>query len=336
MMYCTKCGAVIQDGITHCQNCGMLQTSLQKARKSDDNKKRSNLNIIVIIILAAVFIFIILPIIASVAFSALFAGAIFNLGDSTPSSPVAVIKVADNPDTITPDLTITHQGGTTLEGGNWKISIVPKGKKPVFLPVAEKFSAGNRIIAATTTENAASLTGASLTGGNSLSTGTVYEVMTAHIPSNAQISYQVFELRESSENLIAKKTEPIPSQTSSTPIQTPALGIPKVLITAARDTSTSTIDLIILHKSGDTIKGGDWKLSVVPEKTQSIFITSPLGSNFSKGNKITLFTTTENAIDPTNRALNGGVTFSTGKRYGVKIVHIPTNVSLLDTVVTIR
>ncbi|MFH0904892.1 MAG: SUMF1/EgtB/PvdO family nonheme iron enzyme [Methanobacteriota archaeon] len=109
-------------------------------------------------------------------------------------APTASIIAADNPDTKGADLKIQHKGGDILKGGDWKLSIVYVGSPPKYITSSSDFSVGNQIVAATTTEDAASLTNSTVIGENSLLSGTKYNIKLVHIPSNELLLDQIIEM----------------------------------------------------------------------------------------------------------------------------------------------
>lgn len=122
---------------------------------------------------------------------------------------------------------------------------------------------------------------------------------------------------------------------------------PTASITAANNPDTGGMDLKIQHKGGDTLKGGDWKLSVVPVGTSPVFITSQAGSALSVGSQISVAITTNDAAgignyNLTNSSLTcpSGCTLSavnmTATKYDVKLVHVPSNAMLLDQVIDVH
>ncbi len=114
---------------------------------------------------------------------------------------------------------------------------------------------------------------------------------------------------------------------------------PTASITAANNPDTTEADLKIQHKGGDTLKGGDWKLSLVPVGTAPSFNVSVAGSDFSVGAQIITNKTTNPVTNVviTNSSITGtgGTTIISGK-YDVKLVHVPSNAMLLDQVVEVR
>ncbi len=115
---------------------------------------------------------------------------------------------------------------------------------------------------------------------------------------------------------------------------------PTASITVANNPDTTAIDLKIQHKGGDTLKGGDWKLSIVTVGQSPTFITSAAGNTLAVGNQITTTNTTTQAnMILTNQSLNTTATGNdmvSGQKYDVKLVHVPSNAMLLDTVVEVR
>ncbi len=119
---------------------------------------------------------------------------------------------------------------------------------------------------------------------------------------------------------------------------------PTTSITAANNPDTPTYDLKINHKGGDMLKGGEWKLSVVSatgSSTSPVFITSASGSDLAVGAQIAVSTTTDNCATTgtlTNASLtcSPGTALASGSKYDVKLVHVPSNAMLLDTVVEAR
>jgi len=118
---------------------------------------------------------------------------------------------------------------------------------------------------------------------------------------------------------------------------------PTASITAANNPDTPTYDLKINHKGGDTLKGGDWKLSIVTaDGSAPEFVNSASGSDLSVGMQISVTNvTTGCAIGTcilTNTTSNSTTTalLATGTKYDIKLVHIPSSAMLIDTVVEVR
>ena len=122
---------------------------------------------------------------------------------------------------------------------------------------------------------------------------------------------------------------------------------PTTSIVVANNPDTQIPDLKIQHKGGDMLKGGDYKLSVVAATgtgTAPTFVTSLPGSDLAVGAQIAVSNMTSTCatagttcqltnasltVDPTNALM-------TGQKYDVKLVHVPSNAMLLDTVVEVR
>jgi flagellin-like protein len=136
---------------------------------------------------------------------------------------------------------------------------------------------------------------------------------------------------------------------------------PTASIVAANNPDTTSIDLKIQHKGGDTLKGGDWKISIVPVGQSPVFVISQPGNNLAVGAQIITSNVTTNGswTDIAPQVLNGvnvtntlvyyppsatgcggnpcvGNDMMSGTKYDVKLVHVPSNAMLLDTVVEVR
>ncbi|VVB88298.1 Uncharacterised protein [uncultured archaeon] len=120
---------------------------------------------------------------------------------------------------------------------------------------------------------------------------------------------------------------------------------PTASITAANNPDTpNVIDMKIQQKGGDTLKAGDWKLSIVPVGTSPVFVTSAAtNGNFSVGSQIIANVTTVNgtAVTVTSSLVSdstagSGPNMVSGGKYDVKLIHVPSNAMLLDTVVEVR
>ncbi|MDO8725058.1 MAG: hypothetical protein Q7J35_03200 [Candidatus Methanoperedens sp.] len=256
--------------------------------------------------------------------NALLLDQVVGVRSSSYSAPTASIVASNNPDTVGVDMKIQHKGGDILNGNEWKISIVAVGQPPLYKVSKSDFAYGGQIKAISTTCDAAIVTDTSVTGCTELFSQAKYDVKLVHIPSNAMLLDQVVEVRG---DIVSSQITPIPIQTST------STAVPTASITASNNPDTSGADLKIQHKGGDTLKSGEWKLSIVPVGNPPIFITS--GSDFAVGNQIIATSTTEHATILTNIAISGGVTLAPGK-YDIKLVHILSNAMLLDQVVEVR
>ena len=115
---------------------------------------------------------------------------------------------------------------------------------------------------------------------------------------------------------------------------------PTVSITASSNSATSDVDIIIEHTGGDALKGSEWKLSVVGAGDEPAYAFSVAANDFTVGNQLIIYTG-ETTADTTSGFNNGtfsgaGDTFVLGDKYDVKMVHLPSNSMVLDTVVEIR
>jgi hypothetical protein len=230
-------------------------------------------------------------------------------------APTASIVVSNNLDTPVPDLKISHKGGDTLKDSEWKVSLVEVGQPPLFKVIIGDFSAGGQIIATTTTCDF----------GNcpALLSQAKYDVKLVHIPSNTMLIDTVVEVRG-----------------TVTPIQTSvSTKAPTASIVASNSPDSPGIDMKIMHKGGDLLKGGEWKLSIVPVGEPPMFVNSATGSDFGVGAMITTHNWTSSAdVIVTNSAVTSSApdTWIYGSKLDIKLVHIPSNAILLDAVIEVR
>jgi hypothetical protein len=244
--------------------------------------------------------------------------------------PAANIKAENFSDSPEADLAIIHNGGDHLYGGDWKLSIVPAGSPPKFITSApgEDLSAGKGVIAIGTTESTPIFLEGKLFKevlfiplvGEFFTSGAEYDVKLVYIPSNSMLIDTIVKV----------------SGKQLTPEDLGAGKAPVLSIIVANYPDTPALDLWIAHKDGYTLKGGEWKLSIVPEGSPPKFITSSHGSDFSAGDKILATTTTEGATGLTDTALEGGGALASGVRYHVMLLDIPVNALLVDTTVTVK
>jgi flagellin-like protein len=115
---------------------------------------------------------------------------------------------------------------------------------------------------------------------------------------------------------------------------------PTVSITASSNSATSEEDIIIEHSGGDVLKGSEWKLCVVATGNNTAYAFSLAADDFAVGDQLVI-SIGETIDDPDSGFANGlysgaGDTFDLGAKYDVKMVHIPSNSLVLDTVVEIR
>lgn len=121
------------------------------------------------------------------------------------------------------------------------------------------------------------------------------------------------------------------SQTS-TPIQTAptqtsvSTKAPTASIVVTNNPDTPVPDIKINHKGGDTLKDGEWKLSLVAVGQPPLF--KVIIGDFSVGGQMIATTTTcDSGKCPA---------LLSQAKYDVKLVHIPSNTMLIDTVVEVR
>ena len=114
---------------------------------------------------------------------------------------------------------------------------------------------------------------------------------------------------------------------------------PSVSLVASSNSAEVGPDIVIKHVGGEALIGSDWKFSVVKEGLPPKYVTSFANDDFEVGMQLivdhgeTTETTSEGFVD-WEYAGNG--TTMTNQKYDVKIVHIPSNSMVLDTVVDVR
>lgn len=154
------------------------------------------------------------------------------------------------------------------------------------------------------------------------------------------------------------QTQPSTSNPTPTPLQTPtqdsiqtsigadsdvqastqissSVNVPDASITAGNYLDTPEVDMVILHGRGDTLIGGEWKISVVPLGAPPKYITSSRSDDISMAHGILVLATTESVPFLVEDVLAGDVLLIPDTSYDVKLLHIPSNVLLLDTIVEV-
>ena len=120
---------------------------------------------------------------------------------------------------------------------------------------------------------------------------------------------------------------------------------PTVSITASSNSASSGYDLKVNHNGGDLLKGSEWKISVVAQGDVPRYVFSEGLDDFQVGGQILVVGTvsTADAGGPCNFtaqdvpwSYSGDAFTTSGAKYDVKIVHVPSNSLVLDTVVEIR
>ncbi|VVB92650.1 Uncharacterised protein [uncultured archaeon] len=150
---------------------------------------------------------VIMMVAITVILAAVVAAFAFGLGGNSDSKAPTVAVIAGNyPDTIgVPDIRIQHKGGDTLRSGDWKISIAPVGKPPVYQVSSADLNVGDQIL----TGNVTNLAGATynvtngaifITAGDSPTTarlafGQKYEVKLIVFPFKSMSLDTVVEVR---------------------------------------------------------------------------------------------------------------------------------------------
>jgi len=121
---------------------------------------------------------------------------------------------------------------------------------------------------------------------------------------------------------------------------------PTASIVAANNPDSPEIDLKISHKGGDLLKAGEWKVSVVLASNPiPVYVTATSTSGeFSVGSQITATSLTTGCTEPIDNACiitsslltTDDAAFVSGTMYDVKMVHIPSNAKMVDTVIQVR
>ena len=102
-------------------------------------------------------------------------------------------------------------------------------------------------------------------------------------------------------------------------------------------------DIIVSHDGGELLKGTEWKISVVPEGAPPLYLTSTAGDNLNVGQQITFSKYVNGAEDAYNfsgttnsweYSTTTGTAFTSGSRYDVVVIHIPSKSKLLDMTIT--
>jgi len=102
--------------------------------------------------------------------------------------------------------------------------------------------------------------------------------------------------------------------------------------------TTGIVDMKIVHKAGDVLRSGDWKISIVPAGESPVYQTS--STDFSPGDQIitTNLTTGTGTYTVTNSTVytTGNATKLLPGKYEVKIVVFPYGTLVVDAVVSVR
>jgi FlaG/FlaF family flagellin (archaellin) len=104
-------------------------------------------------------VFAILIVIAMVVtLAAITAGFMFGIDTEIkgPTLSVLVMNGRETPGII--DMKIMHAGGETIKAGDWKLSIVKTGDKPVFQTASTDFRVGDQIITTNLTDGTGNYT----------------------------------------------------------------------------------------------------------------------------------------------------------------------------------
>ena len=100
------------------------------------------------------------------------------------------------------------------------------------------------------------------------------------------------------------------------------------------------VDMKIVHKSGESFKAGDWKISIVEVGEPPAFITA--NTSFSVGDQIitTNQTNSPGMVSVTNKSITvTGATpiqLKAGIKYNVKVIVFPYKTMTTDAIVMVR
>jgi len=120
---------------------------------------------------------------------------------------------------------------------------------------------------------------------------------------------------------------------------------PTSSIVVSNNPDTTPADIKIQHKGGDTLKAGDYKLSIVVAGQSPVYVlsSSAYSGDFGVGDQIITTNLTDTAgttYNLTRSTLNTTISTATlmysPEKYDVKLVHIPSSAMLIDTVVEVR
>ncbi len=114
---------------------------------------------------------------------------------------------------------------------------------------------------------------------------------------------------------------------------------PTASITLANVPETAQVEMKILHKGGDMLKSGDWRLSIVKAGDPPDFKIS--STDFRVGDQITTYNLTNGAgtYTVTNATVyTDGVagTIQPNVKYDVKIIVYPFKTMVVDGIVAVR
>ena len=127
--------------------------------------------------------------------------------------------------------------------------------------------------------------------------------------------------------VIAAFTFGIGSDTQRTPV---------AALAVLNNPDTTDADLKIVHKGGDTLIRGGWKVCIVPVGQARVFIGAST-NDFRAGHQfLATNTTTSGASNLTSLGFEGGEPLSRGSRYDVTIIEYPSEVLLFEDVIEVR
>ncbi|KAF5428275.1 MAG: flagellin (archaellin), FlaG/FlaF family [Candidatus Methanomarinus sp.] len=115
---------------------------------------------------------------------------------------------------------------------------------------------------------------------------------------------------------------------------------PSVSLTASSYSPSGGYGVLIEHIGGESLKGSDWKVSVVKEGDNAAYETSNSLDEFLVGSQLMIVNhetgTGATTFTPTWQHNNASAALLNAGKYSVKIVHIPSNSMVLDTTIDVR
>ena len=112
---------------------------------------------------------------------------------------------------------------------------------------------------------------------------------------------------------------------------------PVAALVVQNNPDTTDADLKIVHRGGDMLIGGGWRLSIVPAGQVRVFIGSSSTSEFRAGEQFSAVnTTTGGSSNLTSLGFEGGEPLTRGSRYDVTFIEYPSEVLLFEDVIEVR
>lgn len=110
---------------------------------------------------------------------------------------------------------------------------------------------------------------------------------------------------------------------------------PVAALVAQNNPDTTDVDLKIVHRGGDTLLKGGWKICIVQAGQTRVFIGAST-NDFRAGHQFSAKNTTVGASNLTSQGFEGGEPLSRGSRYDVVIIEYPSEALLFEDVIEVR